>query len=184
MLTPIILQDDPANAPGDDDPDPSRADEPAQPANLIAVSPDHPQAQPYADWLAARLAEVITQLNTPLISLSLALVDDATMAKLHDQYLGDPTTTDVITFDLADQPRTIEGELVLCVDQARRQADLHNHSIEHELLLYAVHGVLHLLGYDDHDPDQARKMHAEEDRLLTLIGVGPVYAVQTRNAPG
>lgn len=112
------------------------------------------------------------------------VVGDWEMSRLHGERLGDATTTDVLTFDLRDgakdgaaggDARELDVDLVLCVDEAARRAGELGHEVWRELALYAVHGVLHCLGYDDHDPAAAAAMHAEEDRVLTAIGVGPVY---------
>ena len=64
---------------------------------------------------------------------------------------------------------------MLCLDEAARRSRDLEHPVEHELLLYAIHGVLHVLGHDDHDPAAFERMHAEEDRILEAIGVGPVF---------
>ena len=63
----------------------------------------------------------------------------------------------------------------LCLDEAARRAIEFGHGVERELLLYAVHGVLHCLGHDDHEEEQRARMHREEDRLLAAVGVGAVY---------
>jgi probable rRNA maturation factor len=107
------------------------------------------------------------------------LVDDAAMAVAHERYSGIPGTTDVLTFDLSGG-RTAGGgdldvDILACVDEARRQAGHHGHAPERELLLYILHGVLHCLGHDDHDAGGFERMHAEEDRVLEAIGVGPVF---------
>jgi probable rRNA maturation factor len=70
----------------------------------------------------------------------------------------------------------VEGELAISTDTAHRQAGHRGHSIEAELALYAIHGVLHLLGYEDKTKAKAARMHEVEDILLESIGVGPVYA--------
>jgi probable rRNA maturation factor len=128
------------------------------------------------EWLAGRFERVLEALAIDRIELSVVIVDDARMAALHQQYLNDPSTTDVLTFDLRDQPAgPLEGEICLCRDEAARRAAERGHDVSRELLLYAVHGLLHLLGYDDHEVDAHAAMHAKEDELLTAIGVGPVY---------
>ncbi|MEM7626809.1 MAG: rRNA maturation RNase YbeY [Planctomycetota bacterium] len=140
---------------------------------------DTPDADPpAAGWLeiyldrAARLAGVTNG------TLSVTLIDDTEMTRLHDEYCGDPTTTDVLTFDLCEpgQPASyLEGDLVVCRDEAERQAASRGHDARTELLLYAVHGLLHLLGEDDHEPDDYQRMHRREDELLTALGFGPVF---------
>ena len=79
-----------------------------------------------------------------------------------------------MVIDLDGEP--VEGDVVVCVDEARRQAVNRGHEVRAEVLLYAVHGLLHLLGYDDHEPDSAAAMHDREDTLLAALGVGRVYA--------
>jgi probable rRNA maturation factor len=76
----------------------------------------------------------------------------------------------------------LTGEVVLSVDTARREAARRGHSPYDELLLYAVHGVLHLLGHDDHDPLRRRRMRAAERRALAALGVGPVFRAPRRKA--
>ena len=110
--------------------------------------------------------------------LSIALVDDACMSELHQRYLDIPTSTDVLTFDLGEgSDDMVEGEIVVCVDTAIREAAVRNLPLSTETLLYIVHGVLHLLGYDDHDETAAERMHRVEDDVLTQLGVGPAYRV-------
>jgi probable rRNA maturation factor len=123
---------------------------------------------------AAALAGVHGELNV-------VVVGDRRMALLHEQYKNVPGTTDVLTFDLSGNRRfiagaAIAGDLVLCRDEARRQAKKRGHATRIELLLYAVHGMLHLCGYDDVTPAKAKRMHQREDELLTALGVGAVFS--------
>ncbi len=111
-------------------------------------------------------------------TLNLRVVDDASMCELHGAYHQDHSTTDVLTFDLRDSAdAALEGDLALCVDEAARRAAERGHSVRDEVLLYAVHGMLHLLGEDDHTPADFERMHVREDHLLTAIGVGARFAV-------
>jgi probable rRNA maturation factor len=107
------------------------------------------------------------------------LVGDDEMAREHGRSHGDPTTTDVITYDLtggaAAAGGTLDVDLLVGVGAARREAEARGVRLTHELLLYIVHGALHCLGEDDGTPDARRSMHAREDRVLERIGVGAVY---------
>ena len=139
------------------------------------------------EWVTHHFNLVIRELQLQQVSLSIAVVDDEKMSDLHLQYSNIPGTTDVLTFDLLDEPNVldstagqsaatqVDGEIIICADEAKRRADELNHPLQNELLLYLVHGLLHLLGYDDHDPEDHRIMHLEEDRLLNAIGVGAVF---------
>ena len=116
-------------------------------------------------------------LRPALQDLSLALVGVRRMAALHERFMGIPGPTDVLTFPLEhdDAGHVTSGEVVVCVPEARRQAKARGIPVERELLLYALHGLLHLCGYDDRTDASFATMHRTEDRILTQLGVGPVF---------
>ena len=133
---------------------------------------------------------------------TITLVRDPEMIALHARTMGIPTTTDVLTFDLREAPRrgktkpklrtqnselrTQNSELrtsppldldtVISLDVARRRARELHHPLGHELLLYCLHSLLHVQGYDDTTPAESERMHAREDQILIALGIGPVYA--------
>ena len=114
--------------------------------------------------------------------ISVALVNDAAMARLNRDHLGHNGPTDVLCFDLRDEAsekNTIDGEIVMSVDMAVKQARERGHAVEAELALYAVHGTLHLLGYDDRRKADAAHMHEMEDEILTALGWGPIFTGRT-----
>lgn len=108
-------------------------------------------------------------------ALTVLLVDDAESARLHHLHFNSPDSTDVMTFpDGSVDPetgRTHLGDLAVCVDVAERAARERGHSTSDELTLYVLHGVLHLLGYDDVDPEDQAAMWAEQRRLLATVGI-------------
>ncbi|TVQ32088.1 MAG: rRNA maturation RNase YbeY [Phycisphaeraceae bacterium] len=107
----------------------------------------------------------------------IAVVDDERMAEMHERHSGVPGTTDVLTFDMRDDREgPLDVDIVVCIDEARRQAAERGHGIERELLLYMLHGVLHCLGHDDRDEHVSAVMHQREDEILAAIGVGAIYA--------
>ncbi len=100
--------------------------------------------------------------------LSLAFVTDKALAKLHGDFLDDPTTTDVITFE--GQPGFgVAGEICVSVDTAARYAAEHGRGFSEELSLYVIHGWLHLAGYDDLKPELKRAMRRAEARAEKLL---------------
>jgi len=112
-----------------------------------------------------------------LRELSIAIVNDARMSDLHAQFMGIHGPTDVLTFPI-DQDASghvTSGEVIVCLPQARRQAKQHRIPPRLELLLYAIHGMLHLLGYDDRTARDFHTMHRTEDDILTQLGFGPVF---------
>ena len=120
-----------------------------------------------------------------LREMSLALVGDARMSDLHHQFMGIRGPTDVLTFpiDHDDRGGVTSGEVVVCVPQARREAKRRTIPVRLELLLYSVHGMLHLLGYDDRTARDFHTMHRTEDDILTALGFGPVFASAPAPAP-
>ncbi|MBW8782858.1 MAG: rRNA maturation RNase YbeY [Verrucomicrobia bacterium] len=100
--------------------------------------------------------------------LSLAFLTDAKLARLHGDFLADPTTTDVITFEGAPL-MGVAGEICVSADTARTFATAHRKDFSEELTLYVVHGWLHLAGYDDLRPAKKRKMRAAEARAMTIL---------------
>jgi probable rRNA maturation factor len=93
--------------------------------------------------------------------LEFVLVDRARMAEVHGAFLGDATETDVITFPY--------GEILVCPAVAREQAGDYGLGVEHEVLLYALHGLLHLAGFDDTTAAAAREMERAQGRLLKRL---------------
>ena len=138
--------------------------------------------KPYAAYVARHLRLAHGLLNPPLRELSVALVGDARMSRLHEQFMGINGPTDVLTFELEHdhRGRAIAGEVVVCVPEARRQARRQSRArgasaVRAELLLYALHGMLHLCGFDDRTAAGFRQMHRTEDDILTRLGVAPMF---------
>jgi probable rRNA maturation factor len=100
--------------------------------------------------------------------LSLAFMGDAELARLHGQFLDDPTPTDVITFE-GDTAAGTAGEICVSVDAAVRQVGRAQNKLSGEILLYVVHGWLHLAGYDDLRPAAKRVMRRAEARAMRLL---------------
>jgi probable rRNA maturation factor len=130
-------------------------------------------------YLKKHLTQARALLSPPLITLSLALVNDKIMSALHEQFLGVPGPTDVLTFPLETNSKgqPLSGEVVICVPEARRRCKETGLDLRKELLLYALHGMLHLCGFDDRTDRQFSRMHRMEDEILTRLGVGPAFAV-------
>ena len=120
--------------------------------------------------------ELFAELEIAEADLGIALVGAKEMARVNWQFLQHEGSTDVITFDHAEKQKvesgkrkTLHGELFICVDDAVTQAEQFNTSWQSEVVRYIVHGVLHLLGYDDLKPALRRKMKREENRLVRRL---------------
>jgi probable rRNA maturation factor len=131
----------------------------------------------FVPQLRSRLRRAAGQLRGPLREVSLVLVNDRAMSDLHERFMNLPGPTDVLTFpiEVDRRGRTLAGEVYVCVPEARRRAKEHGTRAGDEVLLYALHGMLHLCGFDDRTPAEFQRMHRTEDRILRRIGVGPVF---------
>jgi len=125
-----------------------------------------------------RLARhVLTQQRVPDdMEVSVLLVDEATIAELNEAHLGQPGPTDVLAFPI-DEPGeavtagpAVLGDVVLCPAYVGLQAAEHGKSLEDELAMLTVHGLLHLLGMDHAEPEEERAMFGLTDELLTTFG--------------
>lgn len=118
------------------------------------------------DTRAARLAPRGSVM--PGGELSVVFLDDATLAGLHADFLRDPSTTDVITFE--GMPALgVAGEICVSADTALAYARRHGRVFAAELALYVVHGWLHLAGHDDLEPGRKRAMRRAEARAMRWL---------------
>jgi probable rRNA maturation factor len=152
--------------------------------------------------LAALARHVLSVMGvSPLAELSLMLVTEEAMERLHVQYMGEPGATDVLAFaqdDLSsgaplsgsdEVPEALLGDVVLCPEFAARQAASQQHSLHDELHVLCAHGVLHLLGYDHAEPEEEREMFGVQARVLDSWrsasgGNGGGPAATERTQPG
>jgi probable rRNA maturation factor len=138
--------------------------------------------------LAAMARHVLDGMRIhPLAELSVLLVDLATIADLHERWMGEPGPTDVLAFPMDElrppapgtsrgdpaggggEPGSVPGllgDVVLCPEVAGEQADRAAHPLRDELELLCTHGILHLLGYDHADPEEHATMFSLQDKLL------------------
>ena len=149
----------------------------------LQVDPQDVPAGERAAWeavdveLLGRLAQhVLQRLHVhPDAELSIAVVDEDEMARLHVEWMDLPGPTDVLSFPMDEmRPGTPEepvegtlGDIVLCPPVARRQAEAGGHSVADELCLLTTHGILHLLGHDHAEPEERQIMFALQRDLLT-----------------
>lgn len=97
------------------------------------------------------------------------LVDDAAIAALHARWMNDDSPTDVLSFPLQAEAGQVEGDIVASAETACRAARALGWPPEHELLLYVVHGALHLAGYDDLTPQARTAMRAAEQAVFRAL---------------
>jgi probable rRNA maturation factor len=108
------------------------------------------------------------QGGCPEGELSLAFLTDGALARLHGRFLADPSATDVITFG-GDPAGGSAGEICVSADAAARHAGRAGARLSGEVMLYVVHGWLHLAGYDDTNPAAKRSMRRAEARAMRIL---------------
>ena len=104
--------------------------------------------------------------GSPLIiidSLEVSIVSDADISKIHEKFMGDPSPTDVITFDY--------GEIISSADTALRASNDRGMSVDKELALYIIHGMLHLAGYRDGTSEEFNQITELQKKILAEIWV-------------
>ena len=141
---------------------------------MIGVSIASPQELVSLEY--ARLKEcarvVLTGEGIKEAKVSLAFVDDTTIAGLNKRFLDHEGPTDVITFPLSGRgAKKLEGEVVMGAEVALREARGRGHDPNTELCLYVIHGVLHLCGYDDRSPRDAAAMRRKEREYLRQLNL-------------
>lgn len=115
--------------------------------------------------------------------IGIRVTTDAAIHQINRDHLGHDYPTDVISFSYSANSPRIEGELVVSVDTAAERAKDLGWSLEHELLLYVVHGTLHITGMDDHEPQDRLAMRGAERKVMLQLGINNIdqYAADGAN---
>ncbi|WP_239772646.1 rRNA maturation RNase YbeY [Mammaliicoccus sp. I-M36] len=111
--------------------------------------------------------------------LSISFVDEEEIQAINRDYRDKDKVTDVISFSLEEDEPEIEGldiprvlgDIIICLEVAKEQADSYNHSLSRELGFLALHGFLHLLGYDHMTEVDEKEMFSKQDEILNEFGL-------------
>lgn len=171
---------DPAEGGGDDDPEPPgrlRLDILIEDGDWSAFAPVGEALRQVADAVAQRL-------DIDAAEAAIALSSDERVRALNRTYRGKDKPTNVLSFPAGEHAapfvlRRHLGDVVLAAETVAREAAAEGKPPRHHLQHLAVHGLLHLLGYDHDTEPQAREMEALEAEILAQIGVPDPYAAQS-----
>jgi probable rRNA maturation factor len=124
----------------------------------------------------SRLARIVWSESGRPVDVEVAVVSDPEIRRLHRRWLRVDRATDVVSWPLSgpDDP-VLRGCVAVSRDTAAREAARRGHSPYHELVLYVVHGVLHLEGHDDHAVADRERMRRAERGRLEALGLPPVF---------
>jgi probable rRNA maturation factor len=150
---------------------------PASGPIAVEVSDTQAHLKVDPDALARLARRVLVEEGVRSASISIALVDDATIHAVNRRHLGHDRPTDVISFRLseADDP-ALAGELVVSAETAVATARALGTGPRDELALYVVHGLLHLCGYDDHADADVAAIRRREGEILAGEGLSHTFA--------
>jgi probable rRNA maturation factor len=146
----------------------------------ILIDNQHPTPDLAIKKVQAKAKAILNALACPEGELSLVLVNDDTISKYNQQYLGRKGPTNVIAFpmkegEFSDVNSEILGDVMISVDTCRREAEIADISLQRRFCELLIHGILHLFGYDHvHSEEQALEMEKKSKELLTLLdSLGP-----------
>ena len=146
---------------------------PGRSANKQLAIRNRQRAQPIS---TQAIRQIIRTLLVDLLALdsfelTVVIVNEREMTRLNETFLRHRGSTDVLAFNYAEKPSAGElcGEVIVCAEEARAQSARFRTTWQSELIRYVVHGVLHLLGYDDRRGAARRKMKLEENRLMIQL---------------
>jgi len=116
------------------------------------------------------LSLVFSLLGIPSSQASILLCDNKFIRKLNRKFFNESGVTDVISFPLKDatNPQYL-GEVVVCVEEAVKLAKVYSNTWQEELVLYLIHGILHIIGFDDIKAKDRLKMQAKQEKILSKL---------------
>jgi probable rRNA maturation factor len=143
----------------------------------IEVNNDQTAHQLDLRRLKRAVKQILSEADIKSGEISIGIVTDERMHELNRQYLQHDYPTDVLSFvlDSGDEAQSLDGEIIASADYAAREAERYGWTTDDELLLYVIHGCLHLVGHDDHTPDGRAAMRAAESRHLAEFGLQHRY---------
>lgn len=107
--------------------------------------------------------------------ISISIVNEEEIRKLNKEYRNNDSVTDVLSFPLFEREDIPEegmlGDIIICVERVKEQAEDFNHSEERELIYLTVHSLLHLLGYDHIEEDDKLEMRTKEKEIMKKLGI-------------
>lgn len=127
---------------------------------------------------AAEYCLDLEQIDEERAEISVTFVDMEEIHQLNNEYRGVDRPTDVLSFpqfddldDLPDEGEICLGDVVICSDKAKEQAEEFGHTFEREIIYLFVHSILHLLGYDHMDEDEKKVMRRQEELVMEHLGI-------------
>lgn len=112
------------------------------------------------------VSHIKKDLDFSIVSLPINFIFSGTILEINKKYLNHHFTTDIITFNYSGENKELDGELYISIDDALENSKQFDNTLDEELLRLIIHGILHLLGFDDMTPDDKKIMKAKENELV------------------
>lgn len=113
--------------------------------------------------------EVCSELSLRVSSLEINFMNSEQIHEINVQYLNHDFSTDIITFNYSEEKTILDGELFISLEDARENAKKFKVFFENEVVRLIIHGILHMIGYDDTKPELKRRMKRKENELVKKI---------------
>lgn len=134
----------------------------------ITIINDHPYCNNFNTQTVEHLTEMIfSSENRKYSSINFIITSDEYLSRLKKKYFNQNVYTDVMTFNLEDSDRPIEGEIYISMDRIFSNAKIFNNSMEEEIKRVVIHGILHLIGYDDDTKQKKENMTKLENKYIS-----------------
>ena len=134
--------------------------------NDVVIFYDHPTPPIIENNLKSLCSEVLISKGFEKYTLSIIFVDDEKLKQMKKKYFNQDLYTDVIAFNLSDDKSKLDGEIYISFDAIKINSELYKTNINNELQRIVVHGILHLMGYEDNTKDKKEEMTKTEDFFL------------------
>ncbi|MCR9249042.1 MAG: rRNA maturation RNase YbeY [bacterium] len=115
--------------------------------------------------------QIINQHQQSLEEINYIFCSDSYLLNINQEYLNHDTFTDIVTFNNSEESNKIESDIFISIDRIKENANSYNKSFEHELYRVMIHGVLHLLGFDDKTEEEKSVMREKEEACLSLLNI-------------
>jgi len=115
------------------------------------------------------ITSVIKQYQKIAGNVNYIFCDDKYLHNINLEYLSHDTYTDIITFDNSEEEMLIEGDIYISIERVKENAQKYHVILEAELQRVMIHGILHLLGFDDHSEEDKKNMRSREQECLLLL---------------
>ena len=150
-----------------------KARSPRKQSNVVVEVSNRQQRRVSRLSIEQAVQHVLQMRGWSTAEISVAVVDAETMRRLNREFLQHDYVTDVLSFLFSRDARrkSLGGEIVVCADLAAKIAARQTWKWQDELLLYVIHGALHLVGYNDKTAAQQRRMRAAERKILSELGI-------------